>query len=154
MPVTQAVSLGPCISLGANRGAQWDNWGGLIRKKLVEYAAMGCSTKALIGAFLHTTRKEVRSIYHIYVARIRVCIYVYFIHLFFNPSDLPSIYLIRSGDDLSQNLFSSTVGFLRPSLQRKRTIEKLSEKNGDIYEQHKVRGWSMLLWGALPRHPR
>ena len=57
----------------------------------------------IICAFVHTTRKDVRSIYiyihiyHIYVANIRTCIYVYFVHLFFN-SDLPSIYRIRSGD--------------------------------------------------------
>ena len=41
----------------------------------------------IICAFVHTTRKDVRSIYHIYVAYIRTCIYVFFVHLFFN-SDL------------------------------------------------------------------
>ena len=38
----------------------------------------------IICAFVHTTRKDVRSKYHIHVAYIRTCIYVYFVHLFFN----------------------------------------------------------------------
>ena len=51
--------------------------------------ALSCSLHLvyIIFAFVHTTRKDVRSIYHVYVAYIRTCIYVYFVHLFFN-SDL------------------------------------------------------------------
>ena len=63
-------------------------WAALPRHQTLVY---------MICAFVHTTRKDVRSIYHFYVAYIRTCIYVYFVHLFFH-SDLPSIYLIRSGD--------------------------------------------------------
>ena len=46
------------------------------------------------------------------------------------------------------------MGSLLPSLQRKRTTEKLSAKNGDILEQQEVRGWGMPLWAALPRRQR
>ena len=46
------------------------------------------------------------------------------------------------------------MGSLLPSLQRKRTTEKMSAKNGDKCEQRDVRGWGMPLWAALPRHQR
>ena len=110
----------------------------------------------IISAFVHTTRKDVRSIYiyiyHIYVANIRTCIYVYFVHLFFNSDLRRSI----SFDLVTVEFlfYPSTVGSLFPSFHSKRTTEKMSAKNGDIVEQQEVRGWSMLLWVALPRHQR
>ena len=63
-------------------------WAALPRHQTLVYIIFAC---------VHTTRKDVRSIYRIYVAYILACIYAYFVHLFFN-SDVPSIYLIRSGD--------------------------------------------------------
>ena len=87
----------------------------------VEYAAMGCSTKAREIGLLNCGRVKTFVIYffpylyYIYVAHIRTCsidtqfsnatishvrsTYTcrYFFHLFFNSSDLPSIQLIQSG---------------------------------------------------------
>ena len=104
----------------------------------------------IIFACVHTTRKDVRSIYHIYVAYVRTCIYVYFVHLFFNADLHRSI----SFDLVTVEFlfYPSTVGSLLPLFHSKRTTGKMSAKNGDIVEQQEVRGWSMLLWVALPRH--
>ena len=70
------------------RGWGMPLWAALPRHQRLVYT---------IFAFVDTTRTDVSSIYHIYVAYVRTCIYIYFAHLFFT-SDLPSIYLIRSGD--------------------------------------------------------
>ena len=114
--------------------------------------ALSCSFKlvCIIFAFVHTTRKDVRSIYLIYVAYIRTCIYVYFVHLFFNSDLHRSISFDLVTVEFLLLFFHGGISF--PSLQSNRTPEEMRAKNGDILEQQEVRGWGMPLWAALPRH--
>ena len=84
-------------------------WAALPRHQTLVYIIFAC---------VHTTRKDVSIIYRIYVAYILACIYVYFVHLFFN-SDLPSIYLIRSGDGrISSSIHSGWDLFLHRCKER------------------------------------
>ena len=119
-------------------------WAALPRRQRLVY---------IICAFVHTTRKDVRSIYLIYVAYVRTCIYVYFVHLWFN-SDLPSIYLIRSGDGrISSSILPRwDLSFHRSKArgQPKRWAQR-TEINSN---SRMCGGWGMPLWAALPRHQR
>ena len=108
-------------------------WAALPRHETVVYIIFQC---------MNTTRKDVCSIYLIYVAYIYIRVYMFLcsisisihpiFHRYISSSIHSSIYLIRSGDDRTSSFHSSTVGSLVPSLQRKRTTEKMSAKNGDI----------------------
>ena len=119
-------------------------WAALPRHQTLVY---------MICAFVHTTRKDVRSIYHFYVAYIRTCIYVYFVHLFFH-SDLPSIYLIRSGDGrISSSILPRWDLFFHRCKERGQ-LKSWVQRTEIQSTSRKCGGWGMPLWAALPKHQR
>ena len=94
--------------------------------------------------------KDVGSIYHIiYVALVRTCIYVYFVHLLFN-SDLPSIYLIRSGDGrISYSILPRWDFFVHRHKERKNTTHcDWNEFRECAATSHAFQFGSALLWAT------